>query len=126
MVNGIFGLAASHVDWLLAKNRVIGENIVNANAPGYKAREVTPFEQIVSSSFGGLQSTHPLHISADPGSVATSNRSLPGGEVSLTGNSVQLERELADMASVRAAYGLDTGVIKAFHRMYLLSVRTAS
>jgi flagellar basal-body rod protein FlgB len=44
-------------------------------------------------------------------------------KVSASGNSVSVERELIKADEVNRAYALNTNVVKAFHKMLLMSVK---
>jgi Flagella basal body rod protein len=40
----LFDLASQQARWLSARQIAVAENIGNANTPGYKAKDVPPFE----------------------------------------------------------------------------------
>ena len=39
----IFATAESHMSWLTARQAITSANIANADTPGFKAREISPF-----------------------------------------------------------------------------------
>lgn len=52
----LFKALYTKMDWLEARQRVIAENISNANTPGYKPRDIAPlnFKDVLSSSASTL------------------------------------------------------------------------
>lgn len=105
------------MDWLEERQKIIAQNIANADTPGYKPLEVKPidFKELLGGSASKLslavgaadagaatmQTTAPMHIEAD-GSTAGGQK-LPAGkqkkpyEVAPAGNSVILEEQLLKM-----------------------------
>lgn len=122
-LRGVFSLASLRADWLLAKQRVIGENLANANSPAYKPRSVSSFAQSITHASGELKSTHSTHIrdAAYSSRIIERNSQRVGSTVS--GNDVNIRHELTEMADTRGAYSLNSAIIKSFHRMYLMSVK---
>ena len=86
----IFDLAAARARHAAIRQNVIAQNIANADTPGYRAQDITPFEEI----FDRL----------DPGgrmmSTDLDRRFDAAGPISPNGNSVSLELEM--MRSVDA------------------------
>ncbi|MFD2853698.1 flagellar basal body rod protein FlgB [Seohaeicola zhoushanensis] len=44
-----FRLASRKMEWLSARQKVIAENVANADTPGYKARDVASFAETLES-----------------------------------------------------------------------------
>ncbi len=40
IANDVFDLAARQASWLLARQRVVAQNVANANTPGYKTADL--------------------------------------------------------------------------------------
>jgi flagellar basal-body rod protein FlgB len=71
-----------------------------------------------------MSGANPMHIkisATDPRSEVTKDAS--NWEVTHSGNSVSLEREMMKLATTRGAFSLEIGILKAFHGMWLSSVR---
>lgn len=120
----LFQLASSQAHWLSVRQSVVSGNIANANTPGYVAMDVEPFETVLESVGSRMAATHPMHFSED-GASSGVRPGQTGADVSISpsGNSVSLEQELMNAGEVRRAYELNTGLVKSFHRMMLLTVR---
>lgn len=118
----LFALASDHSRWLAVRQSTVASNIANANTPGFAALDVQPFEAVLEQTQLSLAATESGHLqsaSSHP-SGAEIEPETPW-EVYHSGNSVSLEQELIKAGQVTGAYQLDTGVVKAFHRMLLTS-----
>ena len=120
----LFQLAASQAHWLSVRQSVVSSNIANVNTPGYVAQDVEPFESVLESVGSRMAATHPMHFTEDAAGSSV-RPGEPAADVGVTpsGNTVSLEQELMNAGEVRRAYELNTGLVKSFHRMMLLTVR---
>ncbi|MCT8267839.1 MULTISPECIES: flagellar basal body rod protein FlgB [Afifella] len=122
----LFDLAARQAQWASVRQSLIAGNIANANTPGYVARDIEPFSKI-------LDSTHLEMTRTASGHVDTSGTSLETGkikpedswDVSFSGNSVSIDQELIKAGGTERAFQLNASLVKAFHRMFLMSVRSS-
>lgn len=120
----LFQLASSQAHWLSVRQSVVSGNIANANTPGFVAMDVEPFQSVMDSVGTRMAATHPMHLTEDAASGSVRpGQSSPDVGVSPSGNTVSLEQELMNAGEVRRAYELNTGLVKSFHRMMLLTVR---
>jgi flagellar basal-body rod protein FlgB len=119
----LFDLAARHRAWLAQGQAVVAENVSNVDTPGYRARRVADFSEVLTSAAGAtLAATHRAHIlPAASGSAATEIDSAQTSTYS--GNTVNLDSELFKAGEIRSGYALNASVVKAFHRMLQQSVR---
>jgi flagellar basal-body rod protein FlgB len=120
----LFDLASQQARWLAVRQTAVSSNIANANTPGYAAVDVQPFEAILDQPSVGMRATHARHISAgesDGGfSVRQTNDSVP---IMPSGNTVTLETELMKSGEVRRGLEMNTAIVKAFHRMLMMTTR---
>ncbi|WP_420410617.1 flagellar basal body rod protein FlgB [Hoeflea sp.] len=119
----LFELTSKQAHWLTVRQSVVAGNIANVNTPGYASREVAEFEAVLQDTGARMAATHPRHIQEDPlrGAVRSGNQN--GVEVMPSGNSVNLPDELSKTGEIKRMYELNAGMVKAFHRMMLLTVR---
>jgi flagellar basal-body rod protein FlgB len=118
----LFNVVSQHNRWLSVRQSTVAGNIANANTPGFKARDVVPFEATLDSARLAMAATSPAHLSpADASSPAVESASAEAWDVTHTGNTVSLEQELLKANDVNRAYRLNASVAKAFHRMLLAS-----
>lgn len=123
----LFKMADVHSMWLAARQVTVASNIANADTPGYQAMDVVPFSEVLDGIAAGTARTNGRHLSAagssgsTDGAVGTEREK--SWQVKGSGNSVSIEQEFLKAQEVRNAYALDTGTVKAFHRMYLTAVK---
>jgi flagellar basal-body rod protein FlgB len=120
----LFELTSKQAHWLTVRQSVVAGNIANVNTPGYTAREVAAFEAVMKET-GRFAWPQPI-----PG---ISRKILMRGAVrSGSQNDVevfafrklrQFAEELSKTGEIKRMYELNTGMVKAFHRMMLLTVR---
>jgi len=121
----LFALASQNNRWLSARQAAVAGNVANANTPGYKAQEVAPFEQTMSSVSTELTATNSRHMAlGDTRRTGTTDTTTKvEWETTHSGNSVSLEQELINAGEINRSYRLNTSVVKSFHRMMLNSMK---
>ena len=120
----IFAMLKSRLGYLAERQKVIAQNVANANTPGYAARDLKAFSfqakvQAATeaaapvSAASGMAVTQPGHMQA-PGAA----RGLAAGvktnkqadsEVTLDGNGVVLEDEMVKLTQARMDYEAAVG-----------------
>lgn len=120
----LLGLAAQHAKWLSVRQAAVSQNLANVNTPGFRAQDVRPFQDVLQRVQADLATTHAGHIAASPlGSSTAALKQDDGTDVTVSGNSVNLEQELLKAGEINRSYAMNSGVVKAFHRMLLASVK---
>ena len=111
----IFAMLRGRLGYLSERQRVIAENVANADTAGYQPRELKPFDyqaqlKAASGAGGGatLAVTQAGHMQA-PGAargVAAGVKTMKtkDTETTLDGNSVVLEEEMMKMTDARMNY----------------------
>lgn len=120
----LFDLVERQRNWLSARQSVVAQNIANANTPGYRARDVAPFAQVLEQGAFQLAETNGRHIQTaafDP--RASASKDSAAWETTISGNSVGIEQELMKAGEIRSAFSLDTNILKAFHSMWMMTVK---
>ena len=99
------------LSWHQARQRVLAENVANADTPGYRARDIKIPEfqrQMKLRQIGGVGTsrTNAHHIDGKPFSSMTSVRSnrVDGYEVTPEGNGVVLEEQMIKVTSNQLDY----------------------
>lgn len=120
----LFDLASRQAQWLSVRQNVVAGNIANASTPHYAAKDIKPFESVLQQTGVQMAATQPGHFTeaADAAQV-TEVGMLDDAQVQVSGNSVSLEQEMMKTGSIKRDYELNTGLVKAFHRMMLMTVR---
>ncbi len=96
--------ASRKLEWLGERQRVITENVANADTPGYKAREVESFEDYLSRA-------------GSSGGKVNVNIAKNGWGSSLDGNGVVLEEQSILAAETRGQHQLATSLYGKAYRM---------
>ncbi|MEM5471533.1 flagellar basal body rod protein FlgB [Hoeflea sp. AS60] len=121
----LFELASKQSHWLTVRQSVVAGNIANANTPGYATRDVAAFEAVLDKTQPQVRmaATQPGHIQEDLLRGAVRSGSFDDVDVQPSGNSVSLPDEMSKTGEIKRMYELNTGMVKAFHRLMLLTVR---
>jgi flagellar basal-body rod protein FlgB len=118
-----FNLASQRLDWLGESQKVVAENVANADTPGFRARTTTDFDEMLSGArTAGLSVTDPRHIGGTQ--AAGPVRAIEDPDVwstSLDGNSVVLEQQAIRASELGGAYQLAATLYRKGHEFLRLS-----
>ena len=118
--------AALKPAWLAARQAVVAQNVANANTPGYEAKDVSAFTDVLARTRLDMAATDGAHFAGGPS--ATGGGTLETGpaddfEITESGNSVGIEGEMAKAGEVDRDYALTTNVVKSFHSMLMAALK---
>ena len=120
----LFGLSSRRAEWLANRQAVVAENIANVNTPGYKAKDIKGFSDVMESTQLAMASTDSVHMTGGAGrAVAVDEESEKSWDIVHSGNSVTIEQEMLKSGEVSGQYTLNASIAKAFHRFFLTSVK---
>lgn len=108
---GLFKTASERMQWLSTRQQVISENIANADTPGYKAKDLEPFEMELSRA-RGLRATHEKHISTSRGGDFAVREATDHWGESPNGNTVSLEQQTIKASESAEDYQAAVNVYK--------------
>jgi flagellar basal-body rod protein FlgB len=114
----IFSMLRTRMSWNQERQKVLAQNVANADTPNYRGRDLVapkfadsvavsarPVDQVV------LAATEPGHIGGTTRGGASQYGTTKGGyEVRPTGNSVNLEDEMMKVASNQMEYQAATAL----------------
>ena len=113
----LFDLAFRQNEWLAQRQSVISSNIANANTPGYKAKDIESFDDVMRSSVS-MASTDDQHFApAETGGVRNQDNGSGEADVLVSGNDVNIEQEFLKSSEVMRCYTLNSQLMKTFDRM---------
>jgi len=106
----LVSMLRERLDWLGERQRLLSQNIANANTPGYRARDLA--EQTFADRLAARRTAGIRMVMTDPahrlGTPPLSRHALAVDEMtqatSLSGNSVDLEGDLQKVAETNADY----------------------
>lgn len=92
-----------------ARQKLIAQNVANADTAGFTPRDLKPFTPADATRRApagvGAVRTHTMHIGSQPVKASPFRaHAAPGSETTLDGNSVVLEEEMIKMAESRTDY----------------------
>jgi flagellar basal-body rod protein FlgB len=120
----LFELVSQRNEWLSVRQSLVAGNVANANTPGFKAKDVVPFEAVLNRANLEQSMTQEGHLKLGMNGVADARESKNiDGLVLHSGNSVSIEAELLKAGEVSRQHRLATSVMKSFHRMMLSTTR---
>lgn len=115
----IFAMLKSRLGYLSDRQRVIAENIANANTPKYQAQDLKPFSfeshvhaasgmaggsAVAMTPAGTMAVTNPAHLQPKGSKAGVVVRKSPDSERTLDGNGVVLEDEMVKLTDARMDY----------------------
>ena len=123
----LLGQIKGRLTWLDERQRVIAENVANADTPGYASRDLSQPADFAAAlrQGGGLRMTRTsaMHI-APAGPVAHFQaKAAPDSETTLDGNSVVVEEQMLKMAESRMAYDAAIGLYQKSMQMLRMAAR---
>jgi flagellar basal-body rod protein FlgB len=121
----LFNLAAQQSRWLAVRQSAVAGNVANANTPGYGTVDVEPFEKVLDKTSVTLATTQAGHLGGRTTESGFSIRQEDDSASMLPSkNSVVLENEMLKAGEIRRQFELNTAIVKAFHRMIMLSSKS--
>lgn len=121
----ILGMLKTRMQWHQARQKLLAENVSNADMPGFRPRDLKEpdFRAEVGTAGGGaaggsgsgglqLVATNPAHIAAAGGSSRTDLQTAKGAtfETRPSGNAVSLEDEMLKVAQNQMDYQIATSL----------------
>ncbi len=122
----LLDLAARKSVWLAARQATLASNVANANTPGYHAKDIAPFADVLAKTQLELSSTSGAHLTlanTGGGAGAGTSEEANAFDVSETGNSVGVESEMIKAGEVNRDYATTTNIVKTFHAMLMASLK---
>ena len=122
---GLFQLAGTRLDYLAQRQKLIAENVVNANTPGYAARDLKPFEAVLNDVKPvETARTAAFHLTGGKPTTAFREAGKAGlWETTPSGNAVSLEHEMSKGSDNRDAFALTTGLFQRNVQMLRMAWR---
>jgi flagellar basal-body rod protein FlgB len=113
----VFALAEKRLAWVDQRQSVLAQNIANVNTPGYSARDVKPFSEVLAAQ---------TQIASDPYATQLPGAASPldpsASARSLNGNAVTLDEQLEKVAETDTAHQLATNLYKKYVSLFKTAI----
>jgi len=124
----LFSALRGRLGWLAERQRVVAQNVANADTPGYAARDLVrppDFAEALQGARGvQMMRTSASHIPSSPGaSTPFVVERTPDSETTPDGNSVVVEEQMLRMAESRMDYDAAIGFYQKSLNMLRLAAR---
>jgi flagellar basal-body rod protein FlgB len=116
----IFALAEQRLAWIDQRQRVVAQNIANADTPDYQPRDLAPFAQMLRDQTVAPAQTNPLHM-AGTVELASAKREVPA-QRAVDGNAVDVEGQLTKVADDETNAALVGNLWKTYMGMYMTAL----
>lgn len=124
----LYSMVNEQMNWLTQRQRVIAQNIANADTPNYQAKDLKPlsFKDEMSRARMNMQltTTSPMHIPSPhtANNTFAIQRSKRSYETAPMKNNVVIEEQMMKLNSTQADYQLATTVYRQFKNLYSTSL----
>ncbi|TNE35362.1 MAG: flagellar basal body rod protein FlgB [Alphaproteobacteria bacterium] len=113
----LFAALGERMKWLTARQKVLSQNVANANTPNYRSRDLKPltFKEMLFRAADhkmAAKRTDAHHIATDDGSKFKVEYKKDTADATPTGNAVDLEDEMMKVAETQIQYQLTTSLYK--------------
>ena len=125
----LFDAIRGQLGWLEERQRVIAQNVANADTPGFAARDLRAPDDfahaMMQQSQGvGMMRTSTAHMAIQPQrAVNYASMTSPDSETTLDGNSVVVEEQMLRMAESRMAHDAAIGFYQKSLNMLRMAAR---
>jgi flagellar basal-body rod protein FlgB len=126
-----FAMAHRTMHWLTERQKMVAENIANANTPHYQPKDIKPldFKTVLGTEAQPVRAvaTNPMHISpvVDKGTFDTVTERRPE-ESKLDGNAVLLEEQTKIIGDIKDMHSLATTLLQANMALFKTALGTGN
>ena len=121
----VFDALSRHVGWASQRYSIAAANVANLDTPGFRAKEVVPFELEINATAMRIMRTHESHMNAstDAFNQGYEVRERATIDETHSSNNVSAEKEMRVIGESARAISEDTALYKLFHRLVISSAK---
>ncbi|NEX94591.1 flagellar basal body rod protein FlgB [Caulobacter sp. 17J65-9] len=131
----LFSMLKGRLGYLNERQRLVSENVANADTPGYVPRDLKAYSfsaalaketggaSLAGAGEGGLAMTQAGHMTTESRPMRNSPVLSRDSETTLDGNAVVLEEQMVKMAESRMAYDAAIGFYQKSMNMLRMAAR---
>lgn len=96
------------------RQAIVAQNMANSDTPGYRARDITPFSQMLTAdaSNTGMRASRTRHINGVSGSGPNWETTTPVAAADPNGNTVSVEQEMLKAVEVKRQHDRALAIYK--------------
>ena len=119
----VLDLAEKRMAWADQRQKILAQNVANANTPHWQARDLTPFSAaLAKAQESGMALTRAGHLAgAGQGGMGTATVQ-PTSERAPDGNAVALDDQLTKIADTEVAQDLAANLYKKYIGMFRVAL----
>ena len=123
----LLALTERRLGWLESRQRVLAQNIANADTPGYQPQDLQGFAQLLQSRGAGvaLARTQAGHL-GPRGGEATARPDRAVAARTPDGNAVSLDQQAVKLAETDTAHALAINLYRRYAGLYRTALGRAS
>ncbi|HAK64201.1 MAG: flagellar basal body rod protein FlgB [Pseudomonadota bacterium] len=123
----LFAAMRAKMEWLSERQKILAENIANADTPGFKARDLKPVdftEYLKNHAATELALTNPMHIKGGRDAQRFNFTTVisSGSETDPSGNSVAIEEQMMKIGETQMEYESATGIYRKNAQMMKIAL----
>ena len=100
----VFDQLKTRMQWLQTRQKLLAENVANADTPGFQPKDLKPFELPGATGGVALEATAPGHIGISASASNPGSRGAQRFETRPSGNAVSIEDEMMRIADTQMDY----------------------
>jgi flagellar basal-body rod protein FlgB len=120
---GLFDLAQRRLNWLDQRQQLLAQNIANADTPGWQARDLRPFADILGDGTGAAPArTQVNHLSGSLHPARGASMPQKTHPRMPDGNDVAIDDQLTRVANTETQQSLVSGIIRKYLGLFRLAL----
>lgn len=121
---GPIALSEQRLRWLEARQRVLAQNIANADTPNYRPSDMQPFAKVLSGKLSERQMvvTNANHLQGTRNQDGRTLKERISANRDPSGNAVSLEREALRVADTDSAHATALSVRRRYMSMFMTAL----
>jgi len=116
----ILDLAERRMAWIDDREKILAQNIANADTPGWKPADIGSFSADIRQAQVNFARTDPRHLPPTTGLAAQMRKA--SSERAPDGNAVSLDDQLAKLAETETAHDLASDLYKKYLGFFRLAI----
>lgn len=118
---GLMKLLSLRMDWAAKRLEMVSQNVAHSDTPGYKPKDLPPFDQLIGKEIAKPAMTHAKHLTP-VAAVSWDPIVQEPQEVSPNGNGVVLEEQMVKVDESRGAYNTSVSLMEKYMKMMRVTI----